>query len=426
VRPVFVIALAGWVTLGATHAGEPASPEELTDARARELVAGVAARVEAIRGMEFLRDVEVELTDAAGAREHVVSRLERFGERERLVRSARAWAQLGLLPADGDPLALLLDAVAEQAGGFYDPERGRYSLLSRLPTTLAAAVTAHELTHALEDQHYGLDARTLDHAGNDDRLFADAAVTEGSATLVMTAFIAEQLAAGTLGPDELQGLARLEAERAGSLERLPPALRRALIGPYVLGPRFLAPGGAGEPAGAIPIWRLERAYTGGPSSSEQILHPEKFWSVSGRDEPRPVSLAGVGRALGPGWTRSATGVLGEVLLAVLVAPDGDASVREPWLLAPEDWTDPAAAGWGGDRWELWEREGAAVTLLSTVWDTRADAREFADALRDREGLRLARRGPCVAIAAGSPTPRPRTLLARMLEAARVESAGATR
>ena len=46
------------------------------------------------------------------------------------------------------------------------------------------------------------------------------------------------------------------------------------------------------------------------------------------------------------------------------------------------WTNDAATGWGGDRYELWTRGKKSVVLLSTTWDSERDAEEFADALAD--------------------------------------------
>jgi hypothetical protein len=47
----------------------------------------------------------------------------------------------------------------------------------------------------------------------------------------------------------------------------------------------------------------------------------------------------------------------------------------------------AAAGWGGDRWALLEKDGRQALVLSTAWDTPNDAREFFDT----EGLALKNR-----------------------------------
>ena len=55
-------------------------------------------------------------------------------------------------------------------------------------------ITAHELTHALEDQHFDLDGRLQETIDDDDRMFAISAVHEGSAMVLMSLFSARRLA----------------------------------------------------------------------------------------------------------------------------------------------------------------------------------------------------------------------------------------
>ena len=74
-----------------------------------------------------------------------------------------------------------------------------------------------------------------------------------------------------------------------------------------------------------------------PESTEQILHPDAYFDA---EEPKPVRLR-VGQALGPGWKRATAGTWGEL------------QTREMLALAGGNSKD-AAAGWGGDRYELWQ------------------------------------------------------------------------
>jgi hypothetical protein len=136
-----------------------------------------------------------------------------------------------------------------------------------------------------------------------------------------------------------------------------------------------------------------------PRSSEQILHPEKYWDSAKRDLPKRVAVPDPSRILGAGWTRAGSGNLGELTLGSLVgAPAPDAGELGA---AAGAWTNAAASGWGGDRYELWTHGDAAVVLLATVWDTALDAEEFERALpKDRAGFSVKRRGSKVGIVAG--------------------------
>jgi hypothetical protein len=114
------------------------------------------------------------------------------------------------------------------------------------------------------------------------------------------------------------------------------------------------------------------------------MHPEKWIRI---DPPVPVKLR-AGAALGEGWKRAAGGVFGEFQTRQLLSEAGGGGSAD------------AAAGWGGDRYELWQRGPAAAAcaapcrsdaalVMRWVWDTPADRDEFARKLRQwvADGLR---------------------------------------
>ncbi len=118
-----------------------------------------------------------------------------------------------------------------------------------------------------------------------------------------------------------------------------------------------------------------------PESTEQILHPEKWVAV---ETPLRVSLD---VELGAGWRRAVRGTWGEWQTRELL---GGGSAKA------------AAAGWGGDRYELWQRAGEDVLVMRWRWDTLADASEFEAALRgapvaERDGAAVHARGDTVTL-----------------------------
>jgi hypothetical protein len=385
----------------AEQSAENPDPTRITKELADRLVGELVSEVEKIRGLEFDRPVSVEVIDDEGAREHVIRRLDLLHPEGFLEATSEAYVLLGLLPPKSDILASLLDVLREEAGGFYDPDSKVYYLLEDMPAILAPMIMVHELIHALEDQHYDLDARLREVIHDDDRVFACSAVHEGSASILMTVFVGQRLLGGEI--DAEQGAAYVQAEsgRADALQKLPPVLLRQLLGTYILGTAFLAGGDMlSLVGGGYPGERVDRAYADGPVSSEQILHPEKYWDPAQRDLPIEVDLHDAGSRLGRGWRRSVQGVLGELTLAVMV---GGTTPLDPEQLLSDpgaSWTHPAAAGWGGDRWELWKHGNAAAVLLKTVWDSPEDAQEFAEALPRDAGLRWRRQAHEVAVVAG--------------------------
>jgi hypothetical protein len=256
------------------------------------------------------------------------------------------------------------------------------------------------MTHALEDQRYDLDGRIAKLIDDDDASFALSALIEGRATAAAATYVAKGIEAGTLTAEQLGAMSgQVESVR---LDAMPEVLRRQLLGPYVLGVSFLAHGD------------VDAAWARPPRSSEQILHPEKYWNPKLKDEPKRVAIPDPSQTLGEGWTRAGSGVLGELTLGSLVA----AGTPKAADLASGGtaWTNAAASGWGGDRFELWTDGDAAVVLLATVWDTAKDASEFAAALpASRAGFAYKRAGAKVGVVAGAASDRRDALLALLVK-----------
>jgi hypothetical protein len=101
-----------------------------------------------------------------------------------------------------------------------------------------------------------------------------------------------------------------------------------------------------------------------------VLHPEKFFSGEAPLVVTPRVAPAGGRLL-------SQGVLGELLIRTLVEETRPA---------------PAAAGWGGDAWRLWDVDGGTVLAWRSGWDGVSDAVEFEDALRRRFARRRGSEG----------------------------------
>src|SRR4051794_5441190 len=94
----------------------------------------------------------------------------------------------GLVPQDFDLKKSTIDLLTEQAAAFYDYDEKKLFLLE--DSSLAAETTtlAHELSHALADQHFDLDHFMEDTPANDDENLAHTAVVEGQASWLMIAY----------------------------------------------------------------------------------------------------------------------------------------------------------------------------------------------------------------------------------------------
>lgn len=274
---------------------------------------------------------------------------------------------LGLLAPGVDLAALYVDMLGSQVAGFYDPATGKLYVVSRTGAVGALERTtfAHEFTHALQDQHFGLEGIDVDAVGQGDRSLGRLALVEGDATLSMTRWVTSHLT-----PAELRELLKVDPESQAQLEALPAILRETLLFPYQQGLIFVSGLWArgGWPA-------VDAAYARLPASTEQILHPDKY---AAGEAPVVVPLDGAALAarMGPGWSSTPADTMGEFQLSIWLRENGVQALD----------AQRAAAGWGGDRIEyLRGPNGAYALAFVTAWDTTVDADEFLAAAKDAMG-----------------------------------------
>ncbi len=367
---------------------------------AAALVARVQPAVEEIRGLKFKRPVAVRIATPAAARAHFAERARSLWPEERARLDQKVYEQLGLLPPGFDLLASVLDLLEEQALGYYDPGSDQLTMVEgQASSPLAPMLVAHELTHALDDQHFDLDALLRAGADDDDRGAAAAAVVEGSGTAVMTLFLTREVGGGRISMDAVMEMQKSEAKRAERLKAAPPVIQRGLLASYVLGMSFLLRGNPGRLLGGVPGADLDRAFTDPPRTTEQILHPEKYWVEATRDVPAALVLPDLSKALGDGFALRGRGNLGELELASL-AGAFSLSMDSPDVVWPARWTNAAASGTAGDEFQHYANGARSVTLLATRWDTEGDAVEFQNGLTTVPRSRSYRAGRGVVILAG--------------------------
>ncbi len=386
-----------WVLLAALAATPASSPSPSPALQAAQaLVARVTPRVEQIRGLKFRRPVAVAFADAARVRAHFEKRLASSAGEAQLRAQDVAFVQLGLLPPGGTLAGGLVSTLEEQARGYYDPGTDTFYLVDGAPELGLEAIVAHELTHALDDQHFDIDALQA-RARDDDAVMALSSLLEGSGTLVMALYLAQEIGAGRLPDDVRERIQEREAPAAARLLATPPFFQRSLTAPYLLGLAFLLRGDPSRLHAGLDQRDLERAFTHPPVSTEQILHPAKYWDAAARDLPLDLALPDLAAQLGPGFSLQGSGRLGELLLGVLVgAPTPDATHG----LDLARWDAPAAAGLRGDGWQNYSDGARGVTLLATVWDSTRDAEEFVAALRPVARRRAYRHAAAVLLIGG--------------------------
>jgi hypothetical protein len=377
----------------------------------------VAAEVEKLRGWAFKRPVRKQRTTVADARRYFESRIDVIlpGPRRSVMEAFLRTA--GLIPAGADLRASLASVLEQQVAGYYDPSTGTLHLVDRpgdMPAFMERTVLAHELTHALDDQHVGLDELGRPAAGStEDADVVRGSLAEGSATALMFQYLVRETMAGRVNAVEAAEYFKKELARTESVAQMPRYFS-ALFGSYLVGSAFLAkgnlqavlaqPDNSGVGRSFLAAWKTP------PRSSEQVLHPDKYWDAQRADEPVVVEDAAVERWLAaPGREVLHRDTLGELLIALLTEAPGSSRSTAEKLTAADGWTNPGAAGWGGDRFFLLGASADATPASGpkdlrgvwvTAWDSERDREEFAAAIAAASGVpgaAVARWGARVAI-----------------------------
>lgn len=264
----------------------------------------------------------------------------------------------GMLPEGTDLPSLAVSFTAATAGATYSPLDKQVLLVTERGGPRDSGLLTHEFVHALQDQHFNLLRMVLARPFSFDREEAAFALIEGDAVSVE-----RRVTQGDAwARKSIEDLTREEDERYATYRKglgafFPPLLTETFIFRYRDGLHFVE-----TLRRARPVVSLDEVFRRPPQSSEQVLHPEKY--LSG-ESPREVDIDFEGFA-DEGWRPTATTPLGEIGVRGLLLAGVTA-----------DEARRAAAGWGGDRSYVFEREGRAPLFVwRTLWDTPRDAQEF--------------------------------------------------
>ncbi|HYP53099.1 MAG TPA: hypothetical protein VEQ42_06135, partial [Pyrinomonadaceae bacterium] len=321
----------------------------------------------ALRELPVLRRVNSGAQTRDEIERMVVRNLNEDTTAEEMRASEAALKKFGLVPADFRLRPFIVELLKEQVAGYYDPKRRVFYLADWIDVDGQKPVMVHELTHALQDQHFNLRRFEKWPKGDSDAELAAQALVEGDATLVMMHYISRNpLAAFAMMKSMLGGGVSTE-----KIESAPRALRETLLFPYEEGMTFAR---HVHRRGGWPL--ISKAYAELPQSTEQVLHAEKYFA---REAPVKVSLPNLAPALGAGWRRTDYDVNGEWGYQKILGE----------YLTIQDEARRGAAGWAGDRYALYEqaRGGGVLLAQMTVWDTEAEAAEFFEAYERRTALR---------------------------------------
>jgi hypothetical protein len=239
-------------------------------------------------------------------------------------------------------VAAQLDMAETDVLGYYHSGSKKFRLLDHVPELEIRSVMAHELTHALEDQHYDL-AAVQKRATNEDQAIAIRAVIEGSAMVSTLAMLRRQ---GGIGRAKEEA-ARTGRSRAKTVQKAPTFVQMRLLLPYTLGFSFLLRGKPWEFLfDGVRLSDVDKAYAQVPYSTREILHPEQYWDGGHREIGRPLTMPDLSSVLGTGWKRVLASSIGELGLTVITGSTVKTGGFE--ALLPTRWITTGATGNAGD------------------------------------------------------------------------------
>jgi hypothetical protein len=340
------------------------------------VIAQVADQVQVVRDLRFTRPVVPEPLSQTELQAQLRKSLEEAYSTDLVRAEGQTDVTVGALPPGTDLGRVLVDYGTSQIVGFYDSTNRRLVFEGGVqPTPFERFTLAHELTHALQDQHFGLSRLDdLNDACQDDRAEAFLSLAEGDAVATQVAW-----ARTNLTESEIADLQH-EADAFPAPPPTPRFVEQLFLFPYPNGQAFVEALQArgGEQA-------VDEAFGDPPVSTEQILHPDKYPA----DVPQAVSIPDVSSALGTGWHLLDQQEIGEAWLLTLLE-----------LRLQDDPSVVAASGWDGGLLRSWTDGSKTAVLLRTVWDSERDAGEFADAMRrwfDQQAARADQDGTTVQI-----------------------------
>lgn len=366
----------------------PATGQSGALARLLNQAEDVARVVCSLRGLALRRPLKKAVVSRSQVRRYLLSRINAEYSAGELQDEGALLKHFGIIPQKTDYRRYVLNYLTAQLAGYYDPENATLYIADWIPVEVQAPVLAHEILHALQDQHFGLKSFIKRKKGELDATLAKMALVEGEGMALMYMYSYRRLKRSLpdLAPLITPSLPSIYA----SVKHITPGVSDYLIRlhlfSYVYGCRFVLymvrkfgwPG-------------VNRVYSRLPATTEQLMHPEKYLANErGRvvNVVRPAAWSAL-------WRPILRNIQGEYGLQLLLR-----------TRLPEAIARAAAQGWNGDQLVLLRhaRTGALALLMETHWDTARDAEEFAHAyalfLRARlPGCRVSRKRGAVMLVA---------------------------
>ena len=323
-------------------------------------------------GLRIKHEIKRQLADREQVKTYIEARLKEDEDTQRLRRSEVVLKKLGLLPRDFDLQTFLVALLREQVAGYYDTKTKTVYLLDWLPPASQLTVMAHELTHALQDQNFGLEKwvgkgtsekTPTQEARGDEEIAARHAVVEGQAMAVMIDYLLAPTGGSVANSPAItqaiqQGM--MESDDSPVFTRAPLFLKRVLLFPYRDGLNFerelLLKGGKDKAFAGV--------FRSPPQNTRQVMEPATY--LAGEILPQ-LPVPDIARLLGKDWEKYDVGSIGEFDVAVMAEIYSNADAAKK--LSPQ---------WRGGWYYAAKRKngGELALVMVTRWADEPSARQF--------------------------------------------------
>jgi hypothetical protein len=305
----------------------------------------VLAEMSKLISLPILSPLKKSLRSREEIKAYLLKKMKEDKDADKRYADQKTMEKFGLIPKDYPLDQVLVKVLTEQIAGLYDPDSQEFFIADWTTPADERSVMSHELTHALQDQHFHIDKWTEAAKPNDDGELARDAVIEGSA---MAAMLDYELGGkgsirdlGDFDPAMLMG----DMDSSPELSKAPKVLQDELLFPYLAGIRFtqhLLKAGNGWPD-------FYKVFEKPPASTQQIMHPDLYLQGV---VPAKIELPATKGVVSSDWKKLDENNMGEF---------GVEEILKQFLAKNRSVT--LADAWAGDRYAIYENPKNKRTLL---------------------------------------------------------------
>jgi len=323
----------------------PAAPPARNNPEFLAMADEVLHEMSAITGWELKSPLKKSIRSREEIHAYVLREMDDDKDAKERYASKRSAEAFGLIPRGFNLDAFMVDLLTEQIAGLYDPKAHEFYIADWIAPDDQRMVMSHELTHALQDQQFQIEAWQKAARPNDDAELARESVLEGSAMAGMLEYMYKDTGIKlrdlpAIDPSALVG----DLSDTPMLKKAPLFIKDSLMFPYFSGLTF-----------SMAVLKTDgwKGFSGvfarPPANTQQIIHPDLYRSGK---SPTPIKLDLPEGLPGNGWTRLEENSLGEFGLNEVLKQFLDA-----------DRAGKLATSWNGDIYATYESKDAKRLLL---------------------------------------------------------------